>query len=291
MKPVKININDYVPSGEGANGLSYDNPSDPDEMLKMYNSGYEISAIETELEAARKVYNLGIPSPEPGDLVTDGERTGIRFKRIPHKTSFARAIADNLSLIEPLAKEFADRCRQFHSIKCQPGVFEDVKHQFLKLLEADTAFDAGQKEKIAAFIKSAPDSDTALHGDMHFGNIVISGPVLPQPGKERKVLWIDLGYFASGYHMFDLGMLYIVTHHADDAFIFENFHFHNDTAFKFWQCFLPEYFGTTDPEILKQKEYECKCFAAIKTLLIEYNCGNVLFPHFKKLFMETILKQ
>ncbi|MBP5210908.1 MAG: phosphotransferase [Bacteroidales bacterium] len=290
MNPIKIDINNYVVSGEGANGFSYNSISDPDEMIKMYNTGYDTHAVVVELEATQKAYSIGLNVPEPGDLITDGQRLGIRFKRIPDKTSFARAIANNPELLEPLAKEFAAMCRKLHSTKCKPGLFDDAKHQFLTLLKADTAFDAMQKEKIADFIKSAPDSDTILHGDMHFGNAVISGPVAPQPAVNRKTLWIDLGSLSTGYYMFDLGMLYIVTHHDQEAFVYENFHFHRDTALKFWENFFPAYLGTDDPSVIQQKEEECRAFAAIKTLLIEFNCGGVLFPHFKKLFFDTILK-
>ena len=83
MKPILIDLNDYVRTGEGANGASYNHKTDPDIMMKMYFRNFEAAALELEL--AKKVYALGIPTPEPGDLVTDGERMGIRFRRIEGK--------------------------------------------------------------------------------------------------------------------------------------------------------------------------------------------------------------
>ena len=70
MDPILIDLNDYVRTGEGANGASYDHKTDKRIMMKLYLRNFE--SARTELEMARKVYALGIPSPEPGDLVTDG---------------------------------------------------------------------------------------------------------------------------------------------------------------------------------------------------------------------------
>ena len=92
MEPKLIDLNDYIRTGEGANGASYNHKSDPNIMMKMYFRNFEAAA--QELELAQKVYALGIPTPEPGDLVTDGERMGIRFRRLIGKRSYSRACGD-----------------------------------------------------------------------------------------------------------------------------------------------------------------------------------------------------
>ena len=93
MKPIKINLNDYVRTGEGANGASYDHKTDKNVMLKLYFHNFD--AAQVELEMAQKVYALGIPTPEPGDLVTDGKALGIRFRRLEGKKSYSRACGDH----------------------------------------------------------------------------------------------------------------------------------------------------------------------------------------------------
>ena len=93
MEPIKIDLNDYVRTGEGANGASFNHKTDPSIMMKLYFRNFEAAALELEL--AQKVYNLGIPTPEPGDLVTDGKQMGIRFRRIEGKKSYSRACGDN----------------------------------------------------------------------------------------------------------------------------------------------------------------------------------------------------
>ena len=73
MTPTLIDLAEYERVGEGANGASYNHRQDPNVMLKLYFRNFE--AAELELELARKVYEMGIPTPEPGDLVTDGTRS------------------------------------------------------------------------------------------------------------------------------------------------------------------------------------------------------------------------
>ncbi len=81
LEAIRIDLADYEYAGEGANGVSYNHRSDPDMMLKPDRSGRFTQPLD-ELRIARKVFEAGIPTPEPGDYVTDGERYGVRFRRI-----------------------------------------------------------------------------------------------------------------------------------------------------------------------------------------------------------------
>lgn len=53
MEPLKISLDDYVLSGGGANGESYDHKSDPSVMLKLYFPG-KIQQPLDEMVLARK---------------------------------------------------------------------------------------------------------------------------------------------------------------------------------------------------------------------------------------------
>lgn len=97
MEARKIDLNDFVHSGEGANGESLNHRTDSSVMVKLYNAGTPVGKIEAELDFTRKVYSLGIPCPKPGEFVTDGEgRYGIQFQRIVGKKSFSRAVGRTL---------------------------------------------------------------------------------------------------------------------------------------------------------------------------------------------------
>ena len=258
MEAIRINLSDYILSGGGANGESYNHRSDPDLMLKLYLPG-KIQQPLDEMNLARKVYDLGIPTPEPGDyVVTDDGRYGIRFRRIQNKKSYSRATADNPELVEQYAAEFADMCLKLHTVHVDTTQFECVKERYYRLLADNPFFSTSQKDRIARFIADAPDTDTAIHGDLQYSNAIFEG---------TNRYFIDLGDFCYGFKMFDLGMVYLCCNLSKAEFIQETFHMPKSLAIRFWELFAKAYFGQDRP--LKDIEEEILPYASLKTLIVE----------------------
>ena len=257
MEALKIDLKDYVHSGEGANGESFNHRTNPDIMMKLYNPGKVQQPLD-EMLMARKVYELGIPTPEPGEYVTDGVRYGIRFRRISGKVSYSRATADNPEKVEKYASEFARMCLQLHKVHVDPADFENVKDRYYRLREENPNFTSAQKDAIGKFIADAPDTDTAIHGDLQFSNLIMAG---------GKNYFIDLGDFCYGYNLFDVGMVYLCCCVSDEAFIKEVFHMPKSLSTKFWEYFAPAYFGKDRP--LKDITEEILPYAGLKTLIVE----------------------
>lgn len=276
MEAIKINLDDYVLSGGGANGDSFDHKSDPSVMLKLYFPGI-IKQPQDEMLLARKVYDAGISTPEPGDFVTTGDRYGIRFKRIVGKKSYSRATADNPEKVGQYAAEFATMCRTLHETKVDTTIFENVKDRYFRLLEENPFFTTVEKDKLGKFIADVPDEDTAVHGDLQFSNAIFVGD---------KRYFIDLGDFCYGNHLFDVAMVYLCCCLDGEPFIMETFHMHKDLAVRFWQEFAPVYFGTDRP--LSDIEEEIAPFAGLKTLIIERDTRRPM-PEFRAA-LNSILK-
>lgn len=258
IQPVLIDLSDYEEAGAGANGLSFNHRTDPDLMLKLYHPGKQQQALN-ELIVAKKVFEAGIPSPEPGDHVTDGTRYGIRFRRIRGKKSYARAVGEDPARVEQYAAEFAEMCRKLHSTRLDTSRFVSVKDHYLDLLAANPFFSADDKAKLEAFIRQSPDRDTAVHGDLQFGNALFD--------EQGRRYFIDLGDFAYGYPIFDLGMTYLCCNLSSEDFIQEAFHMSKDTSRAFWKAFAPAYFGP-DAD-LEAAESEVRLYAGLTTLLVE----------------------
>lgn len=258
MKAIPISLDEYVLSGGGANGESYDHREDPSVMLKLYFPG-KIQQPLDEMLLARKVYDLGIPTPEPGEyVVTEDGRYGIRFKRILGKKSYARAVGDNPEKVQQYAEEFADCCKELHRIHVDTNAFEHVKDRYYRLLEENPFFTPAQKDRIGRFISDAPDTDTAIHGDLQFGNVIFVGD---------KRYFIDLGDFCYGYKLFDTGMVYLCCCLSKEEFIQEAFHMPKSVSIKFWQCFAHAYFGSD--RTIRDIEEEIRPYAGLKTLIVE----------------------
>ena len=289
MEPIRIDLNEYVRACEGANGASYNHKTDPSIMMKLYLRNFE--SARTELEMAKKVYELGIPTPEPGDLVTDGERMGVRFRRIEGKKSYSRACGDDPDRAEEYAREFAQLCLKLHNMHVDTTQFEDVKQRQYKWLRENPFFTDEEKQKLSAFIAAAPDADTAIHGDLQFSN----GIFVEKDGV-RTPYFIDLGDFCYGYPMFDLGMVYLCCKLNDESWTLEQYHMTNATAARFWDAFAEEYFHSPDCPIegyanagLAEIEQAVRPYAGLKTLLVE-SCTHHPMPEFRAVLKETILK-
>jgi len=278
MTPTRIDLNDYERVGEGANGASYNHKTDPDIMLKVYFRNFEAAA--KELELAQKVYRIGIPTPEPGDLITDGERMGIRFRRLTGKRSYSRACGDEPERVEEYAREFAQMCKKLHATHVDTTQFESVKDRLYAMLEANPDFTPEQKQKIHDFIAAAPEADTAIHGDLQFSNGIFT-----EENGVRKSYFIDLGDFCYGYPMFDIGMVYLCCCLNDEAWTMEQYHMSNATAAKFWDFFADEYFGKDADmdEIMK----EVRIYAGLKTLIVERDT-HCPMPQFRAMLEGTI---
>lgn len=118
----RINLEDYIRTGEGATAVAYTHKTEP-RLAKLYNKGFEADEALRDFRIARTVYDMGLPSPEPYRLVTDGERLGAEYELIPGKKSFSRLIADDPSLMRPLTLRFAELCRQLHTMKTGRNCF------------------------------------------------------------------------------------------------------------------------------------------------------------------------
>ena len=258
MEAIRISLDDYVLSGGGANGESYDHKTDPSVMLKLYFPG-KIRQPLDEMILARKVYELGIPTPEPGEyVVTEDGRYGIRFHRILGKKSYSRATGDNPEKVGIYASEFAEMCRQLHATHIDPSMFENVKDRYYRLLEESPFFSVQEKDRIGRFIADTPDEDTAIHGDLQFSNAIFVGD---------KRYFIDLGDFCYGNHLFDVGMVYLCCNLSPEPFILDAFHMPKSLAIEFWRKFVPAYFGEDCP--LSEVDEMIRPYAGLKTLIIE----------------------
>lgn len=282
---LKININDYIKTGEGATAESFETPSDSNILIKLYHPGFDKDVIIKELDVARKVYALGIPSPEPGELVTDGNRLGLRYRKVVGKRSFARAISQEPERIPEFVHEFADYAKKLHSVECPNGMFPNAKELFLTYLEASKCADDVEKSKVKDFIiNKIPNCNAALHGDLHYGNLLTTLPQGAPMTTPHEIYFIDLSAFSYGSPLFDIAMTYNIGNLSDEAFLLHDMHYGKEISKKTWDYFVQEYFF--GPEELGKKwfgasatrydiEEELKFYAMIKLFFVEYAIGEM----------------
>lgn len=295
---LKISLSDYIQTGEGANAKSYDCLSDPDMMLKLYHKDFDTESVIQEHEMSEKIYQLGIPSPKPGQLVTDGERIGILFRRIKGKRSYSRSVSQEPERMPEYVHEFAEYAKKIHAIECPEGMFPDVKKDYLKLTEISNCLSSAEKEKVKNFIiNTIPNCNTILHGDLHLGNLLTTLPQGAPMSTPHDVYYIDLGFAAYGCPLIDLGMTFSVCNWANDEFLIHDMHYDSVMSKAIWPHFAKTYFF--GPEQLGEKWFGkgatmetvfegMKPYGLLKLLLVEYTCGGVMPPHYEIISHEIV---
>jgi uncharacterized protein (TIGR02172 family) len=266
MEKTIIDLKDYELSGGGKLGESYIKKDNPDVLLKLYSTQLEKMGLD-EHERARKVYNMGLPCPEPGEVVrtTDG-RVGIQFKRIHGKLSYARALSIHPELLDQYAVEFAELCKKLHSTTPPPGLFPKAKDQYVQYIKENPYITEEERSGLIRYIGTLPDADTALHGDLHIGNVIFDE-------KGRKYL-IDLSEFCTGSPLFDLGIIYMQCCTVPEEMEMELYHITKKTSIAFWNSFAKAYFGPdADIEAIQN---QLIVYAMLRILCVEKMMGEAV---------------
>lgn len=258
-----IDLKDYELSGGGKLGESYIRKDNPDILLKLYSTQLEKMGLD-EYERACKVFNIGLPCPEPGEVVrtTDG-RIGIQFKRIHGKLSYARALSYHPELLEQYAVEFAELSKKLHSTVPPAGLFPTIKEQYTDYIKDNPYLTDDERIGIIRYISTLPDADTAVHGDLHIGNVIFD-----ESG--RKYL-IDLSEFSTGSPMFDMGIIYLQCCFIPDEMEMELYHITKDISTKFWDLFVKAYYGA-DTNI-EEFNRQIRPYTLLRMLCVEKMMG------------------
>lgn len=235
-----IHLEDYFQSGEGGTAVSYTHKTRPS-LAKLYNPGFEAERAEEEFRTARTVFEMGIPTPEPYRLVTDGVRYGAEYELVPGKRSFTRIISQEPERLEEMSRTFAREAKALHATPADTTRLRSYKQAMKRFYEEKDLVPADFKRRALAFLESVPESPTCLHGDLHIGNIITDG---------KRTLWIDVGEFSYGVPEWDLGILWTMTHNMDKARAENLFHVSPETLKAHWAFFLPAYLGTDDGRVL-----------------------------------------
>lgn len=277
----KIDLSDYVRSGEGGTAVSYINKTS-DTLAKLYNPGFEAERAKAEFLTARTVYEMGIPTPEPYRLVTDGERYGAEYQLVKNKRSFTRIISEEPERLQEISLTFAEWARKLHATKVAPGQLRSYKEVLIRFYQEKNLVPEAHKQKALAFLETVPDTPTCLHGDLQIGNIITDG---------KRTLWIDVGEFSHGTPEWDLSIMWIMGHRMSQERADSLFHITPEQMKAHWNCFLPAYLGTTDPQVLGEFTRRLVPYYAVKVPYVYDMAYHCALPDEAFLRMEQMMSR
>ena len=220
---------------------------------------------EREFKVNRVVYEMGIPTPKPIRLITDGTRYGAEYELIPNKRSFTRIISQEPEQLEPLSALFAKLAKELHTREADTSRLPSMKELVRKQIASWKDLPEDLREMALHALEALPDATTCLHGDLHIGNIITDG---------TRNLWIDVGDFSYGCPEWDLCMIFYMALHMSEQRADNIFHLTPEMLKKHWDIFAPAYYGTTDPAVLGSKQGMLYRYFALKMLFAIGKLGN-----------------
>lgn len=264
----RINLDDYIQIGEGGTALTYTH-KDGLSLAKLYNPGFKADRAKAEFLTARAVFELGIPSPEPFRLITDGERSGAEYELIKNKRSYTRIISQKPERLEKISLKFARMAKELHAKQADTTRLHSYKQKMERFYHEKNMVPEDYKQRALQFLNTVPDTPRCLHGDLHIGNIITDG---------QRDLWIDLGEFAYGVPEWDLALLWTMCHNMPGDRVEHIFHITHDTMMAHWDIFFPAYLGTSDPQAIHEATQRLLPYYAAKVPYIFHMVFNRPMP-------------
>lgn len=264
----RINLDDYIQTGEGGTALTYTH-KDGLSLAKLYNPGFEADRAKAEFLTARAVFELGIPSPEPFRLITDGQRSGAEYELIKNKRSYTRIISQEPERLEEISFKFARMAKELHAKQADTTRLQSYKQRIANFYHEKDMVPEDYKQRVLQFLDTVPDTPRCLHGDLHIGNIITDG---------QRDLWIDLGEFAYGVPEWDLALLWTMCHNMPGDRVEHIFHITHETMMAHWDIFFPAYLGTSDPQAIHEATQRLLPYYAAKVPYIFHMVFNRPMP-------------
>ena len=271
MEAKIIDLQEWVSFGGGGFGESYYNKTDDSVILKLNKTSISAQKAEEEFLRSKAVYQMGIPSAEPYDFVTDGKRYGMTVQRIQGKESFGRIIADHPERLDELAGITAEYTKALHTVPCNTELYDNIALRTREMIAGNQVIPDKVKERLFGYIDELEPATTCLHGDLNPCNIIMA---------QGKVYWIDLGDFGYGDPLLDFTILVHMSSLAPNPMVKHLFHIDRKMLARFYQSMGRQYFGTVwDTPEHKEKMHRIAQIMAGKAICMWPQSYRVNLPY------------
>lgn len=279
MEYRKMTLDGWVLSGEGATAKCYFNQDDEHKMLKLFTGVITTKEYaESEFTFSRNVEACGVRTPKAIEMVEVDGLPGILYERVLNKKSVSRLCADDSDAIETIAALFARETKKLHATPCAPDLFPSRKERVLRVLDEHRGYRKKTVRVLRRLVESWEDTATCLHGDLQTGNLILANDV---------PYWIDLGSFAWGNPMFDIGCAYFFYVFGPGRLLGRKLtHMKPDQQDRFWNVFVRTYTESDDPAVLTAFTEKAKA-ALIPYLVYTIDLENYRGP--AALFMDILV--
>lgn len=276
-----IDLSGWTKVGQGGNGTTYENPTQPDLILKVDKARINtLEFVKHEFEVSKAVEALGLPTPKMHEMVRVGNLYATISDRIKDKKSLSRICHDEPQRIEEMAQLMSHNGKILFSTICNTDFFPSRKEQLMRALDKVQFINSKNRRILKDFARTIQDIKTCSHGDFNMGNLVLSGD---QP------VWIDLDRFGYGDPMFDIGHLYQICNvYAPMKQVQDIFHMTEQQLGLFWDAFAKAYTGQDDHSEFDQKAGRFACLDMI--LRYEFQKCSLMEKMFFGVYIKRLIK-
>ena len=274
----QVDLSNWKQVGEGGNGIVYLSDDEPGVLLKINTVNTDEKDTQNDFFTSKAVFELGVPTPEMYQMVMSGENYGYKCQAIAGKKSIARLCADDTSTIDANATMMAQLLKEFHAKTVKDNEWiPSMKERMMEAAQTTDLVGGKAKARLIEFVKSIPESEHLLHGDLQMGNMIVA---------DEKPYWIDLGRASHGIPLFDLGHFYLFCNiFGRSPRVQKIAHMTDKELMQFWNTFAQVYNG---PDNLDSFTKDCRKYAALDIIVL----GMIQHLSFsERFFLGTLAKK
>lgn len=143
-----------------------------DKVLKLYYDWFSEERVKHDAEIECAVHEAGVASPAIFDVIDSGGRKGIIMQRI-HGKSMAMHVQKEPWNINYFTRQLAGLHYKIH--QCSAEKLPSQKESLASAIEKSSKILGDKLKSVLCYLESLPGGSSVCHGDLHFGNIIISG--------------------------------------------------------------------------------------------------------------------
>ena len=219
---------------------------DKDTIIKVFNKTSDPNQIERELALAKQAFVLGIPTAISFDIVKVDDKLGVRFEMLDCK-SLKDVFVNEPDKYDELVDKYVKLLKTINSTESTDPNIPQIKAGYLTRIEKfKDLLEEKDYNKLRSLIESLKDSNTFVHGDCHFKNIMVQGDDL---------LLIDMDTLSVGPAIFELALIrapYVAFEEDDPGNVRRFLGLSEEMTKKLYIDIVERYYGSKD-ESIKEK--------------------------------------
>ena len=231
--------------GEGGNGIVY--RLNPETIVKVYyGERNSIEKIKRSQEATRDAFLHGVPTTIAFDMVKVGDSYGVVYEMINAK-SLVEEINEHPDKLDFYGNMIADTLIKMHSTEFKKGDLPDSKANCRNDIDATVEagyFTKEEADRVYKLVDDIPERCSFVHQDFHPGNMML---------QDGEIVLIDVDDSGIGHPIFDLSAMYLVyVVAAKSGWTKKHQGLGGKEFLRLWDIIVKKYFGTEDPDKLKE---------------------------------------